>query len=112
MAASSWYKHGDYNAVCDVCGFEFKASKMRKNWQGLFVDDACYEPRHPLDFIRTRPEKASVPVARPEAEDINIEICYLWERSSYADLATADCATADTVTFTYPYLLALSQGTS
>jgi len=108
----SYFKHGSYNGICDRCGFEFKMYQLRKDWQGLMVCREDYEPRHPLDFIRTRPERGGVPVSRPEPEDINIEICYLWERSSYADLATADCATADTVTFTYPYLLALSQGTN
>lgn len=106
MAASSWYKHGDYNAVCDVCGFEFKASKMRKNWQGLFVDDACYEPRHPLDYIRTRPEKASVPVARPEVEDINLLVCYMWDSSGYAGLAQAGCMKAGNDTYSASFLTA------
>jgi hypothetical protein len=108
----TWYKHGSYNAICDVCGFEYKADQLRKNWKGLFVCPSDFETRQPQDFIRARHEDTTVPWSRPEPADDELEVCYLWERSSYADLASADCATADTVTFTYPYLLALSQGTS
>ncbi len=94
MAANSWYKIGDYNAICDVCGFEFKASKMRKNWKGLFVDAACFETRHPQDFLRTRPERGGVPISRPEPEDINrLSTCDFWSNSPMADFGTADCMT-------------------
>ena len=108
----TYYKKGTWAAICDVCGFEFKSDELRKNWKGLIVCREDYEQRHPQEFIRARHEDTTVPWTRPEPEDDNIEICYLWERSAYADLATADCATADTITFTYPYLLALSQGTN
>lgn len=109
---ANYYKHGSWNAVCDRCGFEYKADQLRKDWQGLMVCRDDWEPRHDLDYIRTRPERGATPWSRPEPEDDEVEICYLWERSSYADMATADCATADTTTFSYAYLLALSQGTS
>lgn len=92
--ASTYFKSGSYNMVCDRCGFEFKSHQLRKDWQGLMVCRKDYEPRHPLDFIRTRPEKASVPVARPEAEDIEVAVCYIWGSSGYAGLAIAGCMTA------------------
>jgi hypothetical protein len=64
--SKSYYKHGDWNAECDVCGFEFKASQLRSRWDGLMVCRADYEPRHPSDFFRVRPEDTSVPWARPD----------------------------------------------
>lgn len=60
------YKHGDYNAICDRCGFEYKASKLKKEWTGLMVCKDCYEPRHPQDYLRARSEDSSVPWTRPD----------------------------------------------
>ena len=108
----SWYKHGSWNAICDRCGFEFKMHQLRKDWQGLMVCREDWEPRHPQDFLRTRPERGGVPIARPEPADEELHVCYLWERSAYADLASADCAQADNNTYTYAYLLGLKNGTS
>lgn len=64
-----WYKPGDYNAVCDRCGFRFKASELREDWQGLRVCEADYEERHIRDFIRAKIDKIYVPWTRPEPED-------------------------------------------
>lgn len=55
-----YYKHGDYNALCDVCGFKYKASELKRRWDGLMVCDQDFETRHPLDFFRVRPESNRV----------------------------------------------------
>ena len=62
-------KLGDWNAVCEVCDFEFKASELRKRWDGAYVCKEDYEPRHPSDFYRGRTEDTSVPWTRPEAAE-------------------------------------------
>ena len=108
---TSYYKHGNWNAICDTCGFVFKSGELRKNWKGLMVCSRDYESRHPQDFIRARHEDTSVPWTRPEPDDININVCYVWTTSCYADLATSDCALADNQTYTYAQLLALRDGT-
>jgi len=102
---------GQWNALCDVCGFEFKSSELKKDWRGLMVCSQDYEQRHPQDFIRVRPERVTPSWVRPNPPDAFIEVCYLWERSAYADLATADCALADENSISYPLLLALKNGT-
>lgn len=56
---------GDWNAVCDVCGSKFKASELRKRWDGFRVCDADYEQRHPQDLIRLRAEKSAPSWSRP-----------------------------------------------
>lgn len=90
----SYYKHGSWNAVCDRCGFEFKMHQLRKDWQGLMVCREDWEPRHPQDFLRTRPERGGVPISRPEPEDINrLSTCDFWSNSPMADFGTADCMT-------------------
>lgn len=60
---------GDWNAICDVCGWKFKASQLHKRWDGLMVCKADWEARHPQDFLRSIPDDQSVPWTRPEQED-------------------------------------------
>jgi hypothetical protein len=62
--------HGDWNAICDVCGFKFKASQLRRRWDGFMVCSEDYEERHPQDLLRVRPDRQSVPWVRPEPEDV------------------------------------------
>ncbi len=107
----SYYKKGDYNAICDRCGFKFKASQMLKTWDGLLVDRTCWEPRQPLDFLRVYPEHLGVPIARPEADDEFVDVCYLWGISCYSGLAVAGCAVAGKQTQTAAFLLNLKNGT-
>lgn len=64
------YKAGQWNAICDRCGFKFKSSELKKDWQGLMVCEHDYELRNPQDFLRVRPEKISVDWARPESIDV------------------------------------------
>lgn len=102
---------GDYNAICDVCGLKFKASNLRKDWRGLMVCSNDFEQRHPQDFLRVRADDPSVPWARPEPEDVFVQVCYLWDRSAYADLGTADCMRADfTTPFSYLQLYFMKYG--
>ena len=66
-----YYKKGDYNAICDRCGFKRKASECRMQWNNLFVcADTCWEARNAQDFLRGFPDNQSVPIARPEPTDI------------------------------------------
>ena len=99
----NWLKAGDYNAICDSCGRKFKASTLRKRWDGLLVCKEDFEVKHPQLSLKVHGDKQTVPIPRPEATDQFLQICYLWERSCYADLATADCALADYTPA--PYLL-------
>lgn len=63
------YVNGDWNVICDRCGFKKLASECRKTWDHLFVcKDTCWEPRHPQDFVRAKADRQSVPIARPDIE--------------------------------------------
>lgn len=57
---------GDSNSICDVCGWKFKHSQLRKRWDGAMVCSADWEPQHPQDKIRIRAERNNVKDARPE----------------------------------------------
>ena len=66
----SYYKHGDYNVICDRSGFKVKASQTRKEWNNLRVRKDLWEPRQPQDFVRTRPDRQTVPDPRTEGENV------------------------------------------
>ena len=74
MSYYSRYNSGDWKAICDVCGREFKASKLKQRWDGLMVDSLCWEPRQPQDFVRGVPDPQLVPWVRDEATDTFIAI--------------------------------------
>jgi len=63
------YIPGDYWMVCDVCGFDYRWSQMRKRWDGAWVCAKDWEPHNPQDFVKARKEKIAVPVARPSQVD-------------------------------------------
>lgn len=64
---------GEYNVICDVCGFQFKASETRMRWDNARVCTKDWEPRHPQDFVRGRRDRQAVRNARPVAPDVFLE---------------------------------------
>lgn len=108
----NWFKSGDHNAICDSCGRKYKASTMQMRWDGLFVCPDDYEVRHPQLSLRVHADKQTVAISRPEPEtDTFVSVCYIWDQSAYANLATAGCAKAGNNINTYAMLLALKMGT-
>lgn len=63
------YIHGEWNAICDVCGFKFKASDLKKRWDGFMTCEDDWEPRHESDFFRAPKEDTSVDWTRPDRGD-------------------------------------------
>jgi hypothetical protein len=59
-----YYKHGTWNAYCDVCGFKFKADELQDRWDGYKVCQQDWEPRHPRDFQGPTAPERSVPWTR------------------------------------------------
>lgn len=57
---------GDWNALCDICGFKFKSCDLRKNSDGYMVCQDDWEPEHPADRYRAPIETTSIPWARSE----------------------------------------------
>ena len=66
---NTWWISGDYNAICDVCGFKFKASQLKKRWDGAMVCERDWETRHPQELIRPIPDQIKLPWTRPEGTD-------------------------------------------
>lgn len=97
----TWYRSGDWNAICDVCGFKFKNTALKKRWDGLMVCDEDWEQRHPQELIRPIADQNKLPWTRPEGSDQFITLTYNPSILQYctvtgqlclADYATADCA--------------------
>jgi len=54
---ADYLKLGSHNMHCAMCARKFKAEDLQKNWKGLWVCPADFEPRHPQDFARSVAEK-------------------------------------------------------
>ncbi len=55
------YYHGQWKVVCDVCGWRFPSSQVRKRWDGQVVCEADYETDHPQKHIRAQADPKPVP---------------------------------------------------
>jgi hypothetical protein len=85
MSYTSRYQKGDWKAICDVCGRELKASRLKQRWDGLMVCQQDWEPRHPQDFVRGVAESADTFVHL---------ICTVYGQQGIASFAIAGCAIA------------------
>ena len=58
-------------AICDRCGFEYDLTDLRREWTGLRVCDADWDPKpRELTRPRIRPEGLPLRGARPEPEPV------------------------------------------
>lgn len=69
------FDRGNWEALCDECGCKFKASELRKRWDGLMVCERDWEPRQPQDFVRAKVDIQAVPWSRPEPSDTFVFVC-------------------------------------
>lgn len=67
---ANYYQHGDFNRICDRCGFKVKASDTRKEWNGSIVCASHYDERHPQDFLRGKMDRFAVQDARPMPDQL------------------------------------------
>lgn len=101
---------GQWNCICDRCGFKFKSPELRKDWQNLMVCNACFELRNQQDFLRIKPEKVAPPWVRPQPTDTFVSICYVWQQSSYVGLATVGCSLVGNDVIPYATLYDIKAG--
>lgn len=90
------FKIGNWDAICDVCGQEYKAYELKERWDGLMVCSHDFETRHPQDLLRTFSDDSSVPWTRPPPEDIFKDGpgCTAFSINGAAGWGTAGCARA------------------
>jgi len=92
MSYKPRYNKGDWIAVCDSCGRYFKASSLRKRWDGFMVCTDDWEPRHPQDYVRGKAEKQTPPWTRSKPGDSFVIECTT--RSSIVGFASVGCMIA------------------
>jgi len=85
------YKAGNWNAICDVCSFKFKASEMKKRWDGLMVCEKDFELDHPQKYLKVREDRTSVPWVRARPADVFIPVCTALTSASVVGFAVAGC---------------------
>lgn len=83
---SPGYKTGSHWAICDSCGFQFRAEDLQKTWDNRWVCDEDFEPRHEQDFLRVKKEKiaADQPLRN---EDLSNEIAVTFTPADDNDAA-------------------------
>lgn len=95
-----WFESGDWNAICDVCGFKFKASDLKLRWDGLRVCEIDWERRHPQELIRPLPDEPKLPWTRPEGTDVFVGLsnmsagCTVYNSQAVAGIGIAGCMIA------------------
>lgn len=98
MSDADFFALGDWNAQCFRCGRKFKASLMRKTWEGFYTCPRCWEPRQPQDYVRGVPDKPSPEWTQPQPADDFVEFCTPNGISAVPDYAQPDCCVPDLVT--------------
>ena len=82
---------GDWNAQCYQCGHKFKASMLKRHWQGYYVCPDHWEPRQPQDFVRGVPDVQTPPWAQPWPADNFVPVCTPEGQSAEPALALPGC---------------------
>ena len=64
MSFPRTYIPGERKVDCDVCGFTYRFSEMRKgvsgNQKGMNVCPPCYDEKHPRDIYKFEPRPEDV----------------------------------------------------
>lgn len=68
MSDHGWIP-GDPWCICDVCGFKYRSSQTRMRWDNLRVCLKDWEPRHPQEYVRGKPDRIAVTNPRPRPAD-------------------------------------------
>ena len=66
MGQADYFKLGDHNAICDICGFKYKMSELNETWDGYMACSKDWNPRQPQDFVRGSQDNQSVNPSRPD----------------------------------------------
>lgn len=84
MPDHNFYKGGQWNVICDICGFVFKSDQIETDWEGSKRCRPCIDGRHPQDFVRAIKDDPSVPFSRPWIPSIDTGV---WINNSLAIIA-------------------------
>ena len=74
MGQADFLKLGDWNAQCFECGRKFKASQLKRHWQGYWVCPDHWEPRQPQDFVRGTKDVQTPPWTQPQPAPVFVPV--------------------------------------
>jgi hypothetical protein len=66
MGRADFWKKGQWDVICDICGQKFHSSDLKERWDGLMCCREDWNPRQPQDFVRGIPDPQAVPWSRPD----------------------------------------------
>ena len=66
---NNYFKDGEWNCICVICGRKKKSSFMRKRWDGQMVCKDDLDPRHPQDFVRGVQDNNAIPFTYARVTD-------------------------------------------
>lgn len=69
MPDTTYYKAGDWNFYCDLCGRKEKSSNAMRTWDGFYVCRRHKEVRNPQDFVRGVADDQTTPWSRGGTPD-------------------------------------------
>jgi len=95
MGKADFYKDGEWNFTCDLCGAKNKSGDAMKTWQNLYVCKHHREVRNPQDFLRGVRDNQSTPWSRPKPPETFVpepEGCTLRGSNSIPGYAVPGCA--------------------
>lgn len=99
--SDNYYAPGDWNAVCYVCGFKFKASELIRHWQGYYVCSRDWEPRQPQDFVRAQADAIVPPWTQPMPAPIFAAFCTPNGRTAMPGFAEPGCVMPNNVDYLF-----------
>lgn len=65
MGRADFFKDGEWNFTCDLCGAKNKSGNAMFTWNGLYVCSHHREIRNPQDFLRGVKDDQTTPWSRP-----------------------------------------------
>lgn len=83
------YVPGAWNAICDVCGFEFKSTELKDRWDGQKVCEQDWEPRNILDFYKPILDHQAVAWSR---DDVSLSSYFVANVTGNVSLSAATIA--------------------
>ena len=74
--AKGEYRPGRHLVVCDTSGEEVWDDEVRRQWNGLLVRKQSWDPQHPQERIRVRPERGAVFPTRPVPDPVYLSTVF------------------------------------
>lgn len=61
MGSADFFKAGEWNAYCNLCGKKAKSGTMEQTWDKRWVCRSHKEVRNPQDFVRGVKDSPAIP---------------------------------------------------